>query len=166
MKTNTNKEKEADNGNPLSEMADTALKSYEQALGTGLKLQEETGRWWTAMASKSSTGQEWQKQFTAMTGVANSLVPLAQKRLEEVLELVESNGRANASLMKKAAEAAQTPVIADSQAKWIDFWTSSISASRTSAEAFAQIGTKAVDEWIDFIQKHTEVAEIRVPKAA
>ncbi len=41
------------------------------------------------------------------------------------------------TLFKTATDAAQTPLIADSQAKWIDF-----------------------------VQKHTEVTEIRVPKAA
>ena len=164
MKTTPNKEKE--NGNPMSEMADTALKNYEQAIRTGLKLQEEAGRWWSTVLTRTSTNQDWQKQFTTVTGVANSLLPLAQQRMEEVLALVEKNGRAGADLVKKAVDAAQTPVIAESQAKWMEVWTGSINATRASAEGWAQIGTKALDGWIDFIQKHTEVTEIRVPKSA
>ena len=42
MKAAPNREK--DQANPLSEIADKALKNYEQALHTSLKLQEEAGR--------------------------------------------------------------------------------------------------------------------------
>jgi hypothetical protein len=98
--------------------------------------------------------------------MANTLMPLAQRRMEEVMSLVEKNGRTSAELMKKAVDAAQTPVIAESQAKWMEFWTSSMGAARSNAEALAQISTRTFDSWIDFIQKNTEVTEIRVPKTA
>jgi len=77
---------------------------------------------------------------------------------------MEKNGRTGAELMKKAVDAAQTPAIAESQAKWMDFWTSSMGAVRSNAEAVTQISTKAIDSWIDFIRENTEVTEIRVPK--
>jgi hypothetical protein len=48
----------------------------------------------------------------------------------------------------------------------MEFWTSSMGAARSNAEALAQISTKTFDSWIDFIQKNTEVTEIRVPKTA
>jgi hypothetical protein len=164
MKTNTTKE----NGksNPVSEVADTVLKNYEQAVRTGLKLQEEAGRWWSSMLNHTACAPDLQKRFTSMTGVANSLLPLAQKRTEEVMALVEKNSRTGTELFKKAVDAAQTPVIADSQAKWMDFFTASIGAARDNTEALTQMGSKAVDSWIDFVQKNTEVTEIRVPKAA
>jgi hypothetical protein len=101
-----------------------------------------------------------------MTGVANSLLPLAQRRMEEVMSLMEKNGKAGAELMKKAVDAAQTPTVAESQAKWMEFWTSSMGAARSNAEAVSQISSKAIDCWIDLIQKSSELTETRAARAA
>jgi hypothetical protein len=151
---------------PILEMADQAMKNYEQALKTGLKLQEEAGRYWGGLFNQNASTQDWQKRFLGFAGVANSLAPAHQKRMEEVLDLVEKNTRSSADLMKKAVDAAQTPVIAESQSKWLDVWISSLGAARSNAEAVTQIGGRAIDSWIEFVQKNTEVTEVRVPKTA
>ncbi|HWX20271.1 MAG TPA: hypothetical protein VN578_10255 [Candidatus Binatia bacterium] len=168
MKANATREGNymKDNTKPLADMADTAMKNYEQAVRTSLKFQEEAGKWWSSMLNQATFAQDMQKRFNNVTGMANTLMPLAQRRMEEVMSLVEKNGRTSAELMKKAVDAAQTPVIAESQAKWTEFWTSSMGAARSNAEALAQISTRTFDSWIDFIQKNTEVTEIRVPKTA
>lgn len=158
--------KEDTKTNPISEMTDTAVKNYEQAIQAGLKLQEDAGRWWSSMLNQAACAQEWQKRLNSMSGVANDLLPLAQERLEETMRLVEKNGRVGAGLMKQAIDAVQTPAIADSQAKWMEFWTSSVGAARSTAGACAQLGSKAIDSWFDFVQKNTEATELRVPKAA
>ena len=158
--TNTNKEK------PVSEMAEKAMRNYEQALRTSVKLQEEAGRWWTTMLNQTASAQDWQKRVTNLTSMANGVMPVAQRRMEEVMELMEKNSRTGAELMKKAVDAAQTPAIAESQAKWIDVWTSSLGAVRSNAEALTQINTRVIDSWIDFARKNTEVTEVRVPRTA
>ncbi len=155
-----------DYSKPMSEMTDTALKNYEQALRTGLKFQEEAGKWWSSVLNQTNFTQDWQKRLTNMSGMANNLMPLAQRRMQDVMTLMEKNGKTSAELMKKACEAAQTPVVAESQAKWMEFWTSSLGAVRSNAEAWSDISSKAIDSWIDFIRKNTEVAEARVAKAA
>ena len=86
--------------------------------------------------------------------------------MEEVISLMEKNSKTGAELMKKAVDAAQTPVIAESQAKWMDFWTSSMGAVRSNTEAVSEMSSKAIDSWIDFVRKNTEVTEVRVPKSA
>lgn len=149
----------------MSDMADTALKNYEQAIRTTLKLQEEAARCWTSMLNQGTFVQDWQKRVNHFSGVTNKLVPLAQQRMEEVIGLMEKNGRAGAELMKKAVDAAQTPGVTESQAKWMDFWTSSIGAVRSNTEAVTEIGTKAVDSWIDFVRKNADVSEFRPSKS-
>jgi hypothetical protein len=168
MKTTANRDKDEfkDYTRPLSEMADTALKNYQQALHTSLKLQEEASRWWSSMFNQTTFSQDWQKRLSSMTGMASHLVPLAQRRMEDVIDLMEKNSRTGAELMKQAVEAAQTPAGAQSQAKWIDFWTSSLGAVRSNTEAVSQISSKAIDGWIDFVRKNTQFAEVTVPKAA
>lgn len=150
----------------MSDIADKALKNYEQIVKTGLKLQEEASRCWTSLLNQGASLQDWQKPFTNMTAAANEILPQAQKRVQEVLDLVEKNTRTGTELLHKAADAAQTPVIAESQAKWLDFWTSSLGVARANTEALMQINTQAIDSWIEFVQKNTEVTQVRVPKTA
>jgi hypothetical protein len=160
------KETVKDTVNPISGMAEQAMKNCEQALRTTLKFQQEAGQWWGNLCNQSAPVQDWQKRVANFGTIASGFMPATQKRMEETLELVEKNNRASAELMKKAAEAAQTPVIAESQSKWMDFWASSLGAMRSNAEAAMQINSRALDAWIDFVQKNTEVTEIRVPKTA
>jgi len=54
--------------------------------------------------------------------------------------------------------------LAESQAKWIEFWTTSMGAVRSQTEAISEISNKAIDSWVDFVRKNTEVTEMRVPK--
>jgi len=164
MKEKTQSTKQAEK--PISEMADKAMKGYEHAIRTGLKLQEEAAHYWTNVLTQTASPHDWQKRYTGFTAMANGIMPAAQRRMEEVLELMEKNSRASADLMKKAVDAAQTTVIAESQAKWMDFWAASVGAARSNAEAITDIGSKTVDSWVDFIRKNTEVTEVRVPKSA
>src|SRR5258707_8672715 len=169
MKTNAKTqthERETATQKPMSEMADKAMKNYEQAIRTGLKFQEEATHWWTTMLNQTASTHDWQKRVSNITSMANGMMPAAQRRMEECLELMEKNSRAGAELVKKAVDATQTPVIAESQAKWMDVCTSSLGGARSNAEALTQISTRAIDSWIDFVRKNTEITEIRVPKTA
>lgn len=168
MKADDSKDKEnmKDRTRPMQDMADTAMKNYEQAMRTSLKFQEEASKWWNSMFNQTTLTQDWQKRFSSMTGMANTLMPMAQRRMEEMVNLMEKNSRTGAELMKKAVDAVQTPVVAESQAKWMEFWTSSMGAMRSNAEAVTEIGTKAIDSWIDFIRKNAEITEVPLPKAA
>lgn len=156
----------SDTHKPLTAMADQARSNYEHAVRTGQKFQEEAGQWWTRMLSQAMTTNDWQRQFTRLTAMTTSVMPLAQRRLEEVMQFVETNSRAGAELMKKAADAAQTSSIAESQAKWMDFWSSSMKAVQSNIEAATEFSTRAIDSWIQFVRKNSEVTEVRVPKAA
>ena len=168
MKANSTRESAPKNDHikPLTDMAETAMKNYEQAVRTGLKFQEEAGKWWGSVFNQGTLAQDWQKRFNNVTGMANTLLPLAQKRMEEVMTLVEKNGRTGAELMKKAVDAAQTPVIAESQAKWLEFWTSSMRAAQAQTEALTQINARMLDSWVDFIRSNIEMTETQATRAA
>jgi hypothetical protein len=161
MKANATREKDDLNHTtrPVSEMADAARKNYEQALRTGLKLQEEAGKWWSSMLQQTTLAQDWQKRVNNATGMAANFMPLAQRRLEEVMNLMEQNSHTSTELIKKAVDAAQTPALAESQAKWMDFWTCSLGVARSNAEAVSQISSKAIDSWIEFVRKSSDAAE-------
>jgi hypothetical protein len=150
----TGKEKE----NPLADMAQEAYRNYEQALHAGLKLQQEAGQWWSNLFDQNVSAEDWRKRYNT---VANSLRPATQKRVEEAWEMVDKNTRNGTELIKKAVEASQAATLPDSQTKWLDFWTSSVGAGRANAEAVLQFNSRAMETWIEFVQKSTEAFQTR-----
>src|SRR5512133_333476 len=134
MKQTSAKDKQTGNDYtiPVTDMAEKAMKNYEQALRTGLKFQEEAGKWWTSVFNQAGLTPDWHKRVNDWSGVASSLMPLAQRRMEEMLALMEKNSKTGSELVKKAVDAAQTPAMAESQAKWMDFWASSLGAVRSN----------------------------------
>lgn len=149
----------------VSDMADNAIRNYEQAVRTGFKLQEEAVKAWSNLFNQTSAAQECQKGFNAMTQIANKALPVAQRRLEEVLQLVEKNTRTGTELMRRAVDAAQSPVLGNGQNKWTELWTSSMAALRSNTEAMLEINAKAVDSWIDLVKKSAEQTESRATRA-
>jgi hypothetical protein len=151
---------------PFMYLAGEAMKQYEQAIKAGLKLQGEMAECWGRSFEQPVGMQDWQKRFTQWASLANSAMPLAQEQMREMVQLMEKSTRTSSELMQKAMEAAQTPVIADSQSKWIDFWSSSLGAVQENAEALTQLNAKALGSCLEFVRKNTEVTQVRVPKAA
>jgi hypothetical protein len=168
MKAHPNKGSEETNeqARSMSEMADAVLKNCEQALRTSLKFQEEAGRLWSSVYNPATCAQQWQERLNSATCTVNSILPLAQKPVGEMIDLLEKNTRTSADLMKKALDAAQTPSLTDGQAKWAEFWTSSLGAVQSNAEALSQINSKALDSWAGFIRKNTQASDLRMPKGA
>jgi hypothetical protein len=157
----TAKEKER----TLEEITEQAIRNCEQAFRIWLKWQQEAVGLGECLTNQSGSTEDWQKRYTSFNPLAHTLQP-AQKRIEEVLDLMEKNTHTSADLLKKATEAAQTPGLAERQAKWVHVWTSSLGAMRSNAETMLQIGTRATESWIDFVQKNTELARPRMAKAA
>jgi hypothetical protein len=148
---------------PASEVFDQALKNYEQTLRTGLKLQEEAGRWWTNVLTQANSAQDWQKRVTT---AANDVVAPTQKRLEEYLALIEQNNRTNVDLLKKVTEAAQTSTPAEAQSKWVEFMEASVAALQANVQSVTQINSKMTDSWFGFVKKNSaEFAEAKAAKA-
>lgn len=167
-KSSTSKEKETvkEQQATMSDMTNKAMKNYEQAVRTGMKFQEEAGRYWSGMFNQASYAQDWQKRMASYTSMANGLLPLAQRRMEDMMDLMEKSSRMSADLLKKATDAAQTPTVGEAQSKWLDFWTSAMVTTRANMEAASQVSTRAIDSWIDFVKKNSDLADLRTAKAA
>lgn len=168
MKTNPGKASEQvkDQAAFMSDMADAMRKNCEQALHTSLKFQEEASRWWSSVYNPGTCAQQWQQQVNSATRVANSMLPLAQKPMSELIDLVEKNSRAGAELVKQAIDAAQSPVLSESQSKWTELWTDSLGAMRSNTEALAQIGAKAIDSWASFVRENAQATDLRGARTA
>jgi len=150
----------------FSDITEKVMKNYEQAFRTGLKLQEEAVKCCTGLADPLEAAQEWQKGVANVTKVTSSLLPTAQKRMEEALEIAEKNSKTGTELLRNAMDAAQTSCPGESQTKWVDVATSSLGVLRYNVEALTAINGKVMDSWIEFVRKSAQLTETRLPKAA
>jgi hypothetical protein len=55
--------------------------------------------------------------------------------------------------------------VAESQAKLMGFWTSSMGTVRSNAEAITRVSPKAIDRWMDLVRKNTGVTDMRCLQA-
>ncbi len=150
--------------NPVSDMAEQIVKNYEQALRSSIKMQQEAVQCWSKWFNQSAPVEDWQRRVTRFTNLVNQYVPENEKRVEELVDLMQTNTRTGTELLKKAADAAQNPMIGEGQSKWVELWTSSMAAMRSASERFTQIGGRAMDTWMDFVEKTCEASQVHVPK--
>ena len=152
------KEKEKER-NPVLDTADQAMRGYEHALRTGLKLQEETWQCWHKMLSQSASGSDWQKQFATASAAVAEVMPVVHKRVDEALDLMEKNTRQGAELIQTAVEASQAGAFSESQAKWMDFWKSSLGLARSNTEAAMLMNSKVLEAWVGLVQRTPEFSQ-------
>lgn len=157
----TSKESAQEKDNALAQLSEQAFKNWEKVLRNGLKLQEQAGQWWSNSLNAAALGQEWQKQMASYNSVVSDLIPESQQQMEEGLNFLTENSQKGNELFKKALDAVQTPVLAERQGKWMDLWDSSLRLLRTNTEAIAQMQTRALDTYIQFVQRNGVMQEPR-----
>ena len=123
---------------PLAEM-------MEQAMQAGLKLQEESSKWWTESLAQSATPADWQKRWSASPSDA---IRLVQKRMDDSLRLLEQSNRTSLELLKQAMAVTTVESPGDTQAKLQEMWEASLEALRKNAHAVTQTNAKVVESWM------------------
>ena len=137
---------------PVSDLFDQALKSYEQALKTGLKLQEESAKMFLGSVNQGGAA-DVQKKFKAIT---DETIPQVQKAVDEGIKLMEQNSRTGLELFKKAIATTQASSIQDAQAKSLAFYEGCLDAARETAVALTQASNKAAESWLGYVRRSTE----------
>lgn len=92
-----------------------------------------------------------QDSFNDIFRIVDKVTPMAQKSMEDVSEFIGKTAQTSADLVKKAVDAAQAPGIEESQGRWVDFFKSSLHATRSHADTIMRLNTQVIDLWMDFL---------------
>lgn len=144
-----------DKTKPVTDLFDQAVKNYEQALKTGVKLQEESARFFTNLFNQTTTSQDWQKRAKTLM---DEFVPQTQKTVDDGLKLIEQTSRTSVELLKKAVAAGQPTSLQDAQAKFLGLWEASLTAMKDTALSITQANNKAIESWVAYARKNGEPA--------
>jgi len=138
---------------PVTDLYDQAMKNYEQAMRTGVKMQEESAKFLGNLVNQTATPQDWQKRAKTMT---DEFVPQTQKAVDEALKLIEQTSRTSVELLKKAVASGQPTSVQDAQAKFLGLWEASLNAMRDTAVSVTQANNKAIESWVSYARKNSE----------
>ena len=140
---------------PVTDLYDQAMKSYEQAMRTGVKMQEESAKFFSNLVNQTTSPQDWQKRMKA---VADEFIPQTQKSVDEGVKLIEQTTRTSIELLKKAVATGQPTSMQDAQAKFLGLWEVSLNAMRDTAVSVTQANNKAIESWVSYARKNSQSA--------
>jgi len=140
--------------NNFTEMFDQAIESFDMALKTGVKMQEEATRWWSDLMGDTNSIQGMQER---MRGMMMDALPKAQRNIDQYMKMIDKSYQSSMELLKKAFETTQSGSIIEAQNKAQELWESTLAALRTNAQAMVQINARAMESWAEFV--HKDMAE-------
>lgn len=133
-----------------NELFDQAVKSYEHALQTGVKLQEDAARWWTNLFHQTAWTQDWHRQ---MSSVMSQAIPTAQKNMEESIRLIDQNSKSSLNFFKRAVDAPRSGDASDMQTHVQEMWQSSLNVLQSNMQAISESQARLMESWTDFVRK-------------
>lgn len=134
----------------MSELFDQAIETFDSALKTGVRIQEEATRWWTDMLRESDTLQELQHRAQTMMMEA---LPTTQKNVDQYIKLLDKTYHTSIELLNKALQASQSGSLSDAQQRIQEFWEATFAALRTNAQAIVQVNSKTMEAWSEMARR-------------
>src|SRR4051812_41967556 len=125
-----------------TELFDQAIRSYEQALRTGVRLQEDTARWWGNFMNQSAWPQELQRQ---MSSVMSQTIPTAQRNMEESLRLIDQTSKTGLNLLKRTMDGARGNPASEAQSQVQELWQSSMNVMQSNMQSITQSHAKVME---------------------
>lgn len=134
----------------MSELFDQAIETFDSALKTGVRIQEEATRWWTDMLRESDTLQELQHRAQSMMMEA---LPTTQKNVDQYIKLLDKTYHTSIELLNKALQATQSGSLTDAQQRIQEFWEATFTALRSNAQAIVQVNTRTMEAWSEMARR-------------
>jgi hypothetical protein len=156
MAQKTRHKTQATGSSTMGQEVRAGQRRLEEAARATRRFQEDAAQWWTRIISQTGSSEDWKCYVDTLTKMAAEAVPMAQRRMSDVMGWMEKSSRVNTDLVQQALRSCATPVTADGQNQWMQLWTASMKALQTNVEAASEASTRAMDAWIGFVRKSTE----------
>jgi hypothetical protein len=137
------------NQNQASELFGQATKSFESAIETGLKLQEESVKFITDMLNDLGSPQKWQKKSQA---VMNEIITSSQKNMDEAVQVMNENAKTSMQLLQKTFETRPADAN-EAQSRTLELWETTLGVLRRNTEAAVRANSRLVEAWSEMAKK-------------
>ncbi len=138
----------------LTGLFDQAIETFETAVKTGVKVQEEATKCCTDMVSEWGTPQQWQEKAQQFMV---ELIPAAQQNVDQAVASMNDNAKTSMELLKKSMETFQGESFDDMQGKTRELYEAMLEAMRKNAQTMVQTNTRILESFSELAKKGTKV---------
>jgi hypothetical protein len=121
-----------------------AMRSYENALKSGIQVQEESMNLWKNLLGKLGSPEEFKAKLESMTADA---LPKARQRMEEYVETFNRTSNQTMDLFEKTLSVYQATSVPDAQRRMHDLVESSLAALRVNVHSALNTNAKIIADW-------------------
>ena len=134
----------------INEFFHEAMRCYEQALKSGIQLQEESVNLWKDLLSKLGSCEEFQAKLESMT---KETFPKARERMEEFVETFNRTSKQTIDLFDKTMGVYRAPSVPEAQRRVHDLIESSLTALRTNVHSALDMNAKIIADWKELVDR-------------
>jgi len=127
-----------------------ALKFFEDALKSGIQLQEESIKLWKDVLDQVGSPDELKKKLEALTKDA---VPLNRERLDSISKIFQDSARQCTDVFGKTVGLCQVSSPTEGQQKLQDLVETSLTALRSNVHAVVDMNSQITKSWDELLNK-------------
>lgn len=132
-----------------SDLFSQAFESFDAALKTGVKIQEDSLKWWSDLVGEPRKSTEWQER---MTSFVSDAMDTARKNTEESLKAYGKISRNTLEQLKKCFDGAPGGAVEEWQKSLEKLWEESLETLQKNTETVLATNEKAFKMWASFLQ--------------
>ncbi len=140
----------------IEEILRESTDSYEKALKSGIKLQEDTINNWKDVLQKLGSPEELKAKLEELTA---ELVPAARKQMEEFVETLSKSSNQVLSLCEKTASVYDAPTLPEAQHRLKDLTESYFAAARENLKIAFDANARVIGYWSDLMGRLVPAAK-------
>jgi len=134
----------------INDIFHEAMRSYEQALLSGIKVQEESVNLWKDLLSKLGSPEEFQAKLKSLSA---DVFPNARKRMEEFIETFNTTSNQAMDLFEKTLGVYQATSITEAQRQMQDVIESSLATLRVNVHTSLNTNAKIMTSWKELVDR-------------
>lgn len=146
----TGSAKKAAPSETINEIFHEAMRSYEEALKSGIQLQEESVNLWKDLLSKLGSPEEFQAKLKSLSV---DIFPHARKRMEEFIETFNRSSNQAMDLFEKTCGVYQATSVTDAQRRVQDLVESSLATLRVNVHTALNTNAKILASWKELVDR-------------
>ncbi len=120
---------------------------FNATIKSGMKLQEDTTRFWNELIQKNTDAfaGRWEK-------LADDVVPFGRKNVERFQRAFEEQSTRTMDAIRHAFDVSPNVGMPEINEKMAQAWKSSFESFRTATETFAKANSEMLDTWNDVVR--------------
>jgi len=146
----TTKTQEIPNAETTKEAFQDALKFFEDALKSGIQLQEESVKLWKDVLGQVGSPEELKKKLETITKDA---IPGNRERLDSMTKVFQDSAKQCSDLFGKTVGLCQSGSPSEGQERLQDLAESSLSALRSNVHAVVDMNSQVMKSWDDLLNR-------------